>query len=180
MIHSMVPARLFSIYTLSWRNFQSLSAPSSCQPTLPCIFIFCPPPSSPFPYLDFNKLGAADGHEVCILLHLSGVPALDQCQAVNGTLALFRERLQAAHKARPKVWEQGSINLLETVFGTGIHADVELTDGVQSADLVRELGIGDEEGRDAARVQQIHKLVDLRIPMFIEVEKQTDRQRVSE
>ena len=52
---------------------------------------------------------------------------------------------------------------LEGIPSGSVHRDVELGDGQQVADTVRELGVGDQEGGDAALVQLPQDGVDLRV-----------------
>ncbi len=50
---------------------------------------------------------------------------------------------------------------LEGVSSGSIHRDIKLGDGDQVADAVRELGVGDQKGGDAALVQLPQDGVDL-------------------
>ena len=52
---------------------------------------------------------------------------------------------------------------LEGIPSGSIYRNVELGDGHQVADAVRELGVGDQEGGDAALVQLPQDGVDLRV-----------------
>lgn len=50
---------------------------------------------------------------------------------------------------------------LQCVSGGSIHRDIQLRDGDQVANSVRELGIGDQEGGDMALVQLCQDGIDL-------------------
>ena len=52
---------------------------------------------------------------------------------------------------------------LEGIPSGSVHRNVELGDGDQVADAVRELGVGDQEGGDAALMQLPQDGIDLRV-----------------
>lgn len=45
---------------------------------------------------------------------------------------LLAQRPQAVQEARPEVLEQRPVDLLQAVSGAGVHADVELSDRLQT------------------------------------------------
>ena len=58
-------------------------------------------------------------------------------------------------------WWPCTLADLEGISSSSVYRDVELGDGHQVADAVRELGVGDQEGGDAALVQFPQDGVDL-------------------
>ena len=102
--------------------------------------------------LDLDEVWLADIHQPCVVFHFLSVPALDQRQAVHRPLALLLQLDEALNEPLPEIFEKGSVNLLEGVFGRRVDGDVELRHRRQVADGVGELRVRHEKGRNSTFV----------------------------
>ena len=82
---------------------------------------------------------------------------------VHCSLTLKLQLLQAFNKSFPEIFEQRSVDLLEALLSAGIHADVELSQGLHVPDGLRKLCVGHQEAGHLLLVQELDKLVYLRV-----------------
>ncbi len=114
--------------------------------------------------LDEAREGLLD--EIGVALGLGvDVEALDEREAEDGPLdeALLPQDGQAALEAVPEVAVQRAVDAAQRLLIAGVDADVQLRDGRQGRELVRVLGVADEEAGDAFAVQQRGEFVDVRV-----------------
>jgi len=78
-------------------------------------------------------------------------------------LAFSAQRVEASQKALPEVREQRPVHGVQALFGGRVDRDVELRHWPQIRDLLRKLGVGHQERRDLALVQQPAEFVNVRV-----------------
>mmetsp|Transcript_14630 Transcript_14630/g.32045 ORF Transcript_14630/g.32045 Transcript_14630/m.32045 type:complete len:352 (+) Transcript_14630:81-1136(+) len=113
--------------------------------------------------LDLYEIGLAQCDQSRVVCCIGHVVTLHQGEAINSALPLLPQSPQGSQVSLPEVCKQGPIHGLQGLWRPGIHTHVELSDGNQRIDRLRELGIRHQEGADLASVQVREKLIDARI-----------------
>ncbi|KZL87717.1 hypothetical protein CI238_05560 [Colletotrichum incanum] len=116
--------------------------------------------------LDLDEAGQTLLHELSVALDLVvNVEALDQGQAEDGAVlkALLPQDIQTPLKALPEVPMQGAVDLAEGLLVRGIDRDVQLRHGLEGGELVRVLGVADEERGNSLGVEHAEELIDVRV-----------------